>query len=249
MMARLLLALLIALMPGVALMPGMALAAAPPDYSNWAVVIVAGDDHAHDGGYSAVFDNARKQLARAFAQIGFSPANMIQFSVDPDGATRKTSIHGFADGLWDLSERAPGGCLIYFTSHGTPGGIVVDQSILPPEQMAAIVGNACGAKPSVIVMSACFSGQFVPALAGKNRVVITAARPDRTSFGCGSMDRFTYFDDCFLEALPMADSFARLGHLAQDCVAVRERQTGASPPSEPQVSVGPGGAALTFHKS
>jgi len=245
MMRRLLPAILIALMPAVAL----AADRASTDYSRWAVVIVAGDDHAHDGGHSEVFDNARKKLAAAFARIGFSPANMIQFSVDPDAASRKSSIRGFADELWDLSGRAPGGCLIYFTSHGTPGGIVVDQSILPPEQMRTIVNNSCGAKPSVIVMSACFSGQFVPALAGDHRIVITAARSDRTSFGCGSLDRYTYFDDCFLSALPMADGFARLGRLAQECVAVRERQTGATPPSEPQVFVGADAADLAFPRS
>ena len=243
-MTRILLALWLALAAFLA--PSAAPAA---DYSRWGVATVAGDDHAHDGGYSAVFDNARKQLATAFGKIGFSPANLIQFAVDPDAASHRPAIGGFADGLWDLSARAPDGCLIYFTSHGTPGGIVVDQSILPPEQMATIVNNACGQKPSVIVMSACFSGQFVPALAGANRVVITAARPDRTSFGCGSLDRYTYFDDCFLFALPMADGFALLGRLVQECVAVREKQTGASPPSDPQVSVGPGAAGLSFPRS
>ena len=239
-MMRLLLALFLALSPTAAL---------AADYGNWAVAIVAGDDHAHDGDHSEVFDNARKKLVGAFAKIGFSPANMIQFSVDPDAASQKSSITGFSGGLWDLSERAPGGCLIYFTSHGTPGGIVVDQSILSPDQMGAIVNNSCGSKPSVIVMSACFSGQFVPALKGDNRVVITAAAPDRTSFGCGALNTYTYFDDCFLRALPMADGFARLGDLVKECVAFREQQTGATPPSNPQVNVGPGAADLTFPKS
>jgi hypothetical protein len=246
MMTRLLLALLIAFLAAFGL-PGAALAA--PDYSQWAVAIVAGDDHAHDGGHSEVFDNARKKLATAFATIGFSPANMIEFSIDPDAASRKTSISAFAGGLWDLSERAPAGCLIYFTSHGTPDGIVVDDAILPPRKMAGIVANACGDKPAVIVMSACFSGQFVPALADDNRVVISAARADRTSFGCGALNTFTYFDDCFLRALPMADGFAKLGGLVQECVAFREQQTGATPPSEPQVSVGAATAGLTFPKT
>lgn len=234
---RILLALLIALMPT---------AVRAADYSKWAVLVVAGDDHAHDGGHSEVFDNARKKLATAFAGIGFSPANMLEFSVDPDGASQKTSISGIADGLWDLSERAPDGCLIYMTSHGTPGGIVIGQSILPPDQMSAIVTNSCGHKPSVIVISSCFSGQFVPNLEGDNRVVISAARADRTSFGCGALNTFTYFDDCFLRALPMADGFARLSGLVQECVAFREQQTGATPPSEPQVSIGPGVASLSF---
>ena len=30
-------------------------------------------------------------------------------------------------------------------------------------------------------------------------MVLTAARPDRTSFGCGEADKYPYFDDCFLQ--------------------------------------------------
>lgn len=221
-------------------------AARAADYANWAVAIVAGDNHAHDGSHSAVFDNARKKLAAAFAGIGFSPANMIQFSVEPDAGAQPASISAFASGLWDLSSRAPDGCLVYFTSHGTTEGLVMGDAILPPPRMGAIIHNACGGKPAVIVVSACFSGQFVPALAAANRVVITAARADRASFGCGALNTLTYFDDCFLRALPMADGFARLGELAQECVAFREQQTGASPPSEPQVQVGAKAGGLTF---
>jgi hypothetical protein len=91
----------------------------------------------------------------------------------------------------------------------------------------------------VIVMSSCFSGQFVQPLMGANRIVMTAARPDRTSFGCGEMDHYTFFDDCFLRALPMAGDFPSLGGLVQQCVAAREVEVKATPPSEPQVSVGP----------
>jgi hypothetical protein len=80
----------------------------------------------------------------------------------------------------------------------------------------------------------------VTPLAGDNRIIMTAARPDRTSFGCGEMDHYTFFDDCFLRAMPMAGDFPGLGHLVQQCVAERERQMKAAPPSEPQLSVGPG---------
>ena len=79
----------------------------------------------------------------------------------------------------------------------------------------------------------------MPTLAGANRVVLTAARPDRTSFGCGEADQYTFFDDCFLQALPMSGDFAMLGDLTRKCVAVREQQMHATPPSEPQLSIGP----------
>jgi Peptidase C13 family len=186
-----------------------------------------------------MFDNGRRDLAAAFAKIGFKRGNMLQFSVDYDEGTEHVAIPDIATGLQNLASRARGGCLIYFTSHGTPTGMVMGDALLSPSQMKDMVNTACGNRPSVIVMSACFSGQFVAPLAGDNRIVMTAARPDRTSFGCGEMDQHTFFDDCFLRAMPMAGDFPSLGGLVQQCVAEREVQMKATPPSEPQVSVGP----------
>ena len=222
-------------------------AARGADFSKWAVLVVSGDDHAHSGAPSAVFDNARHALVAAFTRMGFLPANIAQFAVSPDPAAQHSSVPAIANTLWDLSSRAPDGRLIYFTSHGTPDGIVIDQGVLDPDKLGKIVGNACGAKPSMIVMSSRFSGQFVPTLAGDNRVVLTAARPDRTSFGCGEADQYTFFDDCFLRALPLSGDFAMLGGLTRQCVAVREQQMQATPPSEPQLSIGPNvGAAFKW---
>jgi hypothetical protein len=213
--------------------------AAAANFSNWAVVLIAGDDHAHSGAPSQVFDNARRDLAKEFAGIGFSPDNMIQFSADPGKDSQETDATGIANGLWDLSNRAPGGCLIYFTSHGTPNGIVTNGAQLAPENWGHIVDNACGKKPAVIVMSACFSGQFVPVLAGPDRMVFTAARPDRTSFGCGESDHYTFFDGCFLQALPQSANFLDAANRTKACVAQMEQALHVDYPSEPQLSVGP----------
>jgi hypothetical protein len=222
--------------------PAKAVEAAPSnltDFSNWAVLLVAGDYRAHSGGPSKVFDNGRHDLAEAFAKIGFRKANMEQFSVDYDDGTEHVGIPDIANGLQSLAGRAKGGCLLYFTSHGTPTGMVMGDALLSPAQMKDMVNASCGTRPSVIVMSSCFSGQFVEPLRGENRIIMTAARPDRTSFGCGEMDKHTFFDDCFLQAMPMAGDFPSLGGLVQQCVAMREVQMKATPPSEPQVSVGP----------
>ena len=208
------------------------------DFSNWAVLLVAGDYRAHSGAPSKVFDNGRRDLGTAFAKLGFKRANMLQFSVDYDEGTGHVAIPDIASELQTLTNRARAGCLIYFTSHGTPTGMVMGDALLSPAQMHDMVGNACGARPAVIVMSSCYSGQFVQPLQGDNRIIMTAARPDRTSFGCGEMDHYTFFDDCFLRALPMAGDFPGLGGLVQQCVTERERETKATPPSEPQVSVG-----------
>src|SRR5690242_16475862 len=158
------------------------------DFSHWAVLLVAGDYRAHSGAPSKVFDNGRRDLAAAFARIGFSKANMLQFSVDYDEGTEHVAIPDIASDLQTLASRARAGCLIYFTSHGTPTGMVMGDALLSPAQMHDMVASACGNRPSVIVMSSCYSGQFVAPLSAPNRIVMTAARPDRTSFGCGEMD-------------------------------------------------------------
>ncbi|MDR3511133.1 MAG: C13 family peptidase [Caulobacteraceae bacterium] len=235
---------------GLVLLGWLALAApvfaqpAPADdgFANWAAVIVAGDWRAHGGGPSEVFDNARRDLAKALAADGFAPDHIRQFSVREAGTGAGAPLKSDPDVIYDqlgqLTARASAGCLVYFTSHGSPDGILVDESIWPPGVMAALVDQTCGQRPTVVVISACFSGVFAPALAGRNRMVLTAARADRASFGCGQEDRYTFFDACVLGELASAHDFAALGVAVQRCVARRERALGASPPSEPQLEVG-----------
>jgi hypothetical protein len=212
-------------------------------FSDWSAVVVAGDWHAHSGGPSEAFDNARRDVTQAFEQAGFEAANLRQFSVRPerykDVALTKSEPQAIYDALADLTVKAAGGCLVYFSSHGAPQGVVVDQQFLPPGVLARMLDTTCGKRPTVVIISACFSGVFVPALADKNREIITAARPDRSSFGCSESDKYPYFDACMLQVLPHAHDFVALGPAVQDCVARREIETGMSPASEPQFFVGP----------
>ena len=137
-----------------------------------------------------------------------------------------------------LARQSSGGCFLYFTSHGAPQGILIGNSIVAPRVIAQMVNQACGDRMTVVVVSACYSGVFVPALQTENRMILTAARPDRTSFGCGEANVYTFFDQCFLESIPQSRDFPALAFKIQDCVAQREVAEGAMPPSEPQVSIG-----------
>lgn len=217
-------------------------AAAGPAFGDWAAVVIAGDWHAHSGGPSEAFDNARRDVAQAFERAGFAPQNLRQFSVRPeryrDTNPEKSEPQLIYNALADLTTHATGGCLVYFSSHGAPQGVVVDQQLLPPGVLASMLDSTCGKRPTVVIISACFSGVFVPALAGANRMVLTAARPDRSSFGCGEADKYPYFDQCVLESLPRSSDFAVLGRTAQACVAARETKEGMKPPSEPQLFIG-----------
>ncbi len=127
-------------------------------FDRWAVEIVSGDNRAHSGAPSTVFDNARQDLVKAFVKMGFKKQNTELFSVNFDPDARPTDIVSAAEMLKEAAKRAPEGCLVYFTSHGTPQGIIVGDALATPEMIGKLVNTACGHRPSVVVMSACYSG-------------------------------------------------------------------------------------------
>ena len=233
--------LVLLLAAALALSPGSGAFAEGP-FSDWAGVIIAGDFHAHSGAPSEAFDNARRDVTRAFEAAGFSPANLREFSVRPDHYPDERVMQSdpelIGSQLAGLASTATGGCLVYFSSHGSPAGVLVGTRLWSPAGVALMLDEACGERPTVVIVSACFSGVFIPPLSRPNRMVLTAARPDRTSFGCGESDRYPYFDACMLQTLPQVGDFAELGRKVQDCVAAKEVATGMTPPSEPQLFIG-----------
>jgi hypothetical protein len=226
--------------------------AASPDFANWAAVVVAGDFHAHDGGPTEAFDNARRDVTRSLIGAGFSPGNIQQFSVRPERYPGEKVLPSqpsvIAGSLEHLAMQAKDGCLLYFSSHGAPEGILLNDKLFSPAGLSRMVDDICGQRPTVVILSACFSGVFIPSLKDANRVILTAARPDRTSFGCTQNDKYPYYDDCIISSFPKAPNFSALATAARTCVSAREIKEGASPPSEPQLSVGPGiGPYLPFY--
>jgi hypothetical protein len=224
----------------IALLAAPAFAAGP--FADWAAIVVAGDWHAHDGNPSEVFDNARRDISSDLVRLGFQPGNVEQFSVRPENYPQDrasaSDAHTIATSLWDLSNRTSAGCLIYFTSHGSTDGILMGSDTYAPGSLSQMLDNTCSDRPTVVIISACFSGVFVPALQAPNRMILTAARPDRTSFGCSQSLRYTFFDQCFLETLPATSDFPDLGRGVQACVAAREKREHVAPASEPQLWVG-----------
>ena len=207
---------------------------------DWAVGILAADWRDSYGEPIEAFENARRALAKGFAEVGFNADNITNLSLRPRefGGFSLASREAFS-AFRQQTEKATAGCLLYFTSHGTPDGITLGkEGFLSPQQLNGLVGEWCGERPTVVVVSACFSGVYVPALDAPNRMVVTAARPDRTSFGCSADAQYPYFDGCILESLTDADDFVHLASLARRCVAGREYAERLWPPSEPQAKVG-----------
>jgi hypothetical protein len=135
---------------------------------------------------------------------------------------------------------------LFLTSHGRqnvlaverPGGLPPDD--LTPPILKGILERS-GIKNRVIVLSACHSGSFIPALADPSTLVITAAHADRTSFGCEDKREWTYFGDAFFnQALRTERSFERAFDHAKGTIAQWEQQQGLVQ-SMPQIA---GGEAL-----
>jgi hypothetical protein len=70
-----------------------------------------------------------------------------------------------------------------------------------------------GVRHKVVVISACYSGVFIPRLADADTLVITAADAHHASFGCEDKAKWTYFGDAFFDvalqpAKSLKDAFA-----------------------------------------
>ena len=98
--------------------------------------------------------------------------------------------------------------LLYVATHGSHDHqLLVDLDPLPldqigPDDLADALKTRPAIRWKVLVVNACYSGGFIDALRDDSTLVITSAREDRTSFGCGAASDITYFGKAFLaEAL------------------------------------------------
>src|SRR5262245_20680355 len=202
----------------------------------WKATLMTGDDSIN------AFDNARKTLKSEFLQMGVVPDNIKELSMNPRERTRgslPSSAVNLAGALQQLSIGDQDACLIHMTSHGSPAGFYLRNAPpITPQTLSRILDRACGERPTVVLVSACYSGIFVgPAMQKKNRIILTAARTDRTSFGCSAENEYTYWDGCLIDSLPTTESWKGLYGSIQRCVETKELQ-GHFKPSLPQAYFG-----------
>lgn len=230
---------LFALVPAFLLLLALPVATqAQSRFEGWTSAIIAADWRDGRGRPIDAFDNARRDLVQGFLSAGFPRASMVDYSLRTDVA-RPTSPEAAIQGFTEMATRADRGCLLYVTSHGTPEAMIFGETgEMTSDALVNLIRRACGARPTVVIISACYSGQFINALQAPNRMVLTAARRDRTSFGCGAGERYPWFDGCILESLPDASDFLSLAASTRACVSTKEAEAGVTLPSEPQLFVG-----------
>jgi hypothetical protein len=200
-------------------------------------LVLAGD------GKQSVFmreaDYVNQMLATRFGAYGqISLVNHRDHLGDRPMATRENLRRA----AQTLAERSGPEDLIfiYLTSHGThEHELVLDQprlelADLPADELASALAPLKN-RDKVIVISACYSGGFIPALKDERTLIMTASREDRVSFGCSEEADFTYFGDAlFAQALNQTDDLQQAFALAKAHVAERE-QADNFEASEPQI--------------
>jgi hypothetical protein len=115
---------------------------------------------------------------------------------------------------------------LILTSHGTRAGLAVKAGrltqTLTPSNLAYLLART-GMRYKVVVISACYSGVFIPRLANPDTLVITAADSDHPSFGCRDKAKWTYFGNAFFNiALRHAKSLKDAFVVARSLVKKRE---------------------------
>lgn len=204
---------------------------------NWKGMFIAGDDSI------ANFDNGRIDLTEMFSRAG-NLTGTVQLSSSRQFIGQRGVLaadgKGIASAFQNLKAMPGEGCFIHMTSHGGKGqGFYFSLAgMMSPQYLASAVEHACGSRPTVILISACYSGQFiVEPLKSPNRIILTAARPDRPSFGCSADTRYTYWDGCLLSELPKVRNWKDLYENVRACISKKESAMGMNP-SEPQAFFG-----------
>ncbi len=108
---------------------------------------------------------------------------------------------------------------------------------LPSHELARKLAPLAGHQ-SVIIISACYSGSLIGDLRSPERIIITAARADRSSFGCAAGNRHTFFGAAELDAFDQPGRSLHQVFVATRDEVARMESARQFRPSEPQVSVG-----------
>lgn len=157
-------------------------------------------------GHSVILVNSRNTVA----SVPMATVSSIRESL--------MSIAGKMDKEQDI-------LFLFLTSHGSrTHEFTLDQNgmdlrNLEAKELGKMLKDT-GIRWKVVVVSACYSGGFIAPLKDDHTMVITAARHDRTSFGCADENDFTFFGKAFFkESLPTSASFGEAFNSAKALVA------------------------------
>lgn len=206
-------------------------ASAPVHYK---AVLIAGDASL------PVFDNATRHMHDLLIAAGLAEGEILRMSA-AEGEAEPATLASVTQRIGGLHAGQGEGCFVFLTSHGSPRdgfSLARRHEFLNPGQLDRALAAGCGTRPTIVVVSSCFSGVFAQQpVTQPNRIILTAARRDRPSFGCGAGFTYTIFDQCLLGAVDGAAEWRAVYERARRCVATHEAAMQETP-SKPQAYFG-----------
>jgi hypothetical protein len=209
-----------------------------------AYVVAAGMDS------DAVFGREAAEASRVLARRYGSLDSQIILLANGTGANNANTPDAHPDHLAaalarvsEVMNKDEDVLVLFLTTHGhwATGLSYRDEDRatgnIAPERLAAMLAET-GIKNRLIILSACYSGVFIPALQNDTTVTMTAASSEKPSFGCRAENDWTFYGDALInnamrQPTPSGDAFAAARTLISQW-EVAERLD----PSNPQIDIG-----------
>lgn len=201
------------------------------------------------GGSQALFGREAEAVRDLFARrLGKRAASvLLSNAAAHENRVPMASRENLAAALSAIGQRfdpASDTALIFLTAHGAPEAWL--QTDLPNASWLKPIDakflaeslDRAGIRRRIVIVSACFSGTWIPPLASPDTILITASSATRTSFGCDDRREYTFFGAALLGG-PLAQGASwreAYDRLQVDIGAEEERQR--LEPSFPMYSVG-----------
>jgi hypothetical protein len=197
---------------------------------------------------SPVFEREAREAGRVLAKRFDAEGRTLVLAEDEgadkgDAAATPERLSAALARIAALMDRKEDVLVLYTTSHGSPqAGLNFRDpergtGVITPDRLAAML-NGPGIKNRLVILQACFAGQFVPALESPSSVVATAASDLNSSFGCTAGNDWTFFGYALIDlAMRKPDTFVRQFRRAYVTILEWEKSLDV-PYSNPQLSVG-----------
>ncbi len=166
---------------------------------------------------------------------------IVRFNTRKNDDARIEALGTALEAIGKRMEPSTDVLFLILTSHGSPDGLEVTagrrSTILSPAKLRDMIERT-GLRYKVVIISACYSGVFIPSLATADTLVITAADARHPSFGCQDGAKWTYFGDAFFNAALRHSATVRDAfNTARTLILKRELHNGFEP-SNPQMAGG-----------
>ena len=154
-----------------------------------------------------VFENEAREAANVLARRYDSAERTVVLSAGRGGGAPRTfpsftpnNFNAALSRIGKLADPNEDLVIVFITSHGSPDGNVVAQEKnrliggIRAQHLRASLQQS-GIRTSLLMISACFAGNYILPFSNDDTVILTAAAADKTSFGCAPQRDWTYFGD------------------------------------------------------